>query len=60
MSEAIIRKYKELWSCATFGDLGGGDRRYILQGLVCRVKCGEMRSFLISSFAYKALAYGHD
>jgi hypothetical protein len=30
--------------CETFGDLGWGDRRYILQGVVGGVKYGEMRS----------------
>jgi hypothetical protein len=30
--------------CETFGDLGWGDRRYILQGTVGAVKYGEMRS----------------
>ncbi|NJK52120.1 MAG: hypothetical protein HC936_03575 [Leptolyngbyaceae cyanobacterium SU_3_3] len=30
--------------CETFGDLGGGDRSYSLQGVVGGVKYGEMRS----------------
>jgi hypothetical protein len=33
-----------LKGCETLGDLDGDDRRYILQGVVGRVKYGEMRS----------------
>jgi hypothetical protein len=45
MAEAAIRKCKELWSCETFGDLGGGDRHHTLQGVFGGVKYGEGRSF---------------
>jgi hypothetical protein len=44
MAEAAIRECKELWSCGTLGDLGGGDRLNTLHGVVGGVRYGEMRS----------------
>jgi hypothetical protein len=44
MAEAAIRTCKKLKGCETFGDLVGGDRRYILQEVVGGVEYGEMRS----------------
>jgi hypothetical protein len=44
MAEAAIRTCKKLKGCETFGDLVGGDRRYILQEMVGGVEYGEMRS----------------
>jgi hypothetical protein len=49
--------------CETFGDLGGGDRRYILQGVVCGVKYGEMRSgfstIALSNYSSQRMASTH-
>jgi hypothetical protein len=44
MAEAAIKMCKELWSCETLGDLGGGDRHHTLQGVFGGVKYGEGRS----------------
>jgi hypothetical protein len=52
MAEAAIRTCKELWSCETFEDLGGGDRHPTLQGVFGGVKYGEGRSFFIQVALY--------
>jgi hypothetical protein len=49
--------------CETFGDLGWGDRRYILQGAISGVKYGEMRSsfstIALSNYSSQRMASTH-